>query len=104
MVFTVLSGSSERINPDSFVEAGRKAFIGILAANKLFIQEANISANQLRIRDTIGQSEGFKDFLIINMDDSDLKYIQVYVLLLLILIYYLNDLIYKNNIWKSAVF
>ncbi|MDD4504138.1 MAG: hypothetical protein PHS15_04845 [Clostridiaceae bacterium] len=104
MVFTVLSGSSDGIDSDSFVKAGRKAFVDILAANKLFIQESKVSINQPRIKSSVKENEGFKDFLDINVDDSGLKHIQVYILPLLILVYYANNLIFKNSIWKSAVF
>ena len=104
MVFAVLSGSSERFDSDSFVKVGRKAFIDILATNRQFIQDAKVSINQSRSRSYAKENEGFKDFLDINVDDSGLKRIQVYILPLLILVYYLNNLIFKNSIWKRAVF
>lgn len=104
MVFTVLSGSSDGFDSGSFVEAGRKAFIDILATNKLFIQEAKVSINQSRVKSSVKENESFKDLLDINVDDSGLKHIQVYVFPLLILVYYANNLIFKNNIWKNALF
>jgi hypothetical protein len=104
MVFTVLSGSSEGMNSDSLVKVGRKAFIDMLATNKLIIQEARASINQSRIKSTIKENEGFKGFLDIIVDDSGLKHIHILILPLLILTYYTNDLICKNTIWKSALF
>jgi|GEM_PF-846952 len=104
MIFTVISGSSERLDSDNFVRAGRKAFINILATNRQFIQNTRVSINQSVIGNTTRQNERFKDYLDINVDDSGLKYIHVYISLLLIFVYYLNNFILKNGIWKNAVF
>ncbi|HYF84363.1 MAG TPA: hypothetical protein VEB00_15190 [Clostridia bacterium] len=104
MVFTVLSGSSDRIDSDNFVKIGKKAFIDILATNKLFIQDAKVSINEARIRKSEKDNEGFRDFMDINAEDSGLKHIQFYILPLIVLVYYLNNLILKNSIWKKAVF
>jgi hypothetical protein len=104
MVFTVLSGSSDGIDSDNFVKIGKKAFIDILATNKLFIQDTRISVNESRIKKSVKNHEGFRDFLDINADASALKHVEFYVLPLLVLLYYPNNLILKNSIWKSAVF
>ncbi len=104
MVFTVLSGSSDGIDSDSFAKIGKKAIIDILATNKLFIQDAKISINELRIKKSEKDNESFRDFLDINVDDSGLKHIEFYLLPLIVLVYYLNNLILKNSIWKRAVF
>ena len=104
MVFTVLSGSSDGIDSDSFAKIGKKAFIDILATNKLFIQDVKVSINEARIKKSEKDHAGFRDFLDINIDDSALKNVQVYLLPLIVLAYYLNNLILKNSIWKRAVF
>lgn len=104
MIFTVISGSSEKFDSESFAKVGRKAFVDILAVNRQFIQYTRVSINQSCIRSSIRENEGFGDLLDINVDDSGLKYIQVYILLLLIFFYYANNFILKNNIWKSALF
>ena len=104
MVFTVLSGSSDRIDSDSFVKVGRRAFIDILATNRLFTQDARISSSQLRNRSAAVGNEGLRAFLDANVEDSRLNDIQLYMFPLIIFIFYINNLILKNNIWKSAVF
>jgi len=104
MIFTVISGSPERLDSGSFVKPGRKAFIDILAANKQFIQNKRIAVNQSGITSTIEQNEGFIDFLNINVDDSGLKHLHIYILGLLIPVYYLNNSVLRNSIWKNAVF
>lgn len=104
MVFTVLSGSSDGFGSDSFFEAGRKTFIDILETNKLFIQESKVSINQWRVKSFVKGNEGFKEFLDINADDTGLNHIQVCILPLMILVYYANNLIFKNSIWKNALF
>ena len=104
MMFTVLSGSSDRIDSDSFIKVGKKVFIDILTTNKLFIQEARVSISHSRIRSSVQYNEGFREFLDANVEDSSLNHIQVYIFPLTILVYYLNNIILKNNIWKNAVF
>lgn len=104
MVFTVLSGSSDRFGSDSIANIGKKAFIDILATNRLFVQDAKVSINEVRIKKSQKNQEGFRNFLDINVNDSGLKHIEFYLLPLTVLVYYLNNLISKNSIWKSAVF
>ena len=104
MVFTVLSGSSDRIDSDNFVKIGKKAFIDILATNKLFIQDIKVSINESRINKAEKSHEGFRNFLAINEDDSSLKHVEFYTLPLIVSVYYLNNLILKNSIWKSVLF
>lgn len=104
MVFTVLSGSSDNYDSDNFVKVGRKAFIDILASNRFFIQDAKASVSESRIRSSIRNNEGFREFLYTNVESISLNYIQVYMFPLAIIIYYLNNMIQKNGIWKNAVF
>jgi len=104
MVFTVLSGSSESFGNDSFVKVGRKAFIDIIATNRLFIRDTKASVSQLRSRSFVKENAGLRDYLNTNTEDSSLNYIQSYILPLIILVYFSNNLIFKNNIWKNAVF
>ncbi|HYE83859.1 MAG TPA: hypothetical protein VEG39_17055 [Clostridia bacterium] len=104
MVFTVLSGSSDSFDTDSLVKIGRKAFIDILASNKMFIQESRITVSQSHIRSSGSEDEGFRRFLDTNVEASSLNYFQSYAAPLIISVFYLNNLILKNNIWKSAVF
>ncbi len=104
MVFTVLSGSSDRIDNDTFIKVGKKAFVDILASNRLLIQDARVSMNQPGIRSSVQDNEDFREFLYTNVQNFSLNHIQVYILPLTIIIYYFNNVIQKNNIWKNAVF
>ncbi|HYE11199.1 MAG TPA: hypothetical protein VEF53_13555 [Patescibacteria group bacterium] len=104
MVFTVLSGSSDGIDSDNFVKIGKRAFIDILATNKLFIQDVKVSVSESRIKKSEKDHEGFRGLLAINVTDSAPKHVEFYILPLMVLTYYLNNLILKNSIWKSALF
>ena len=104
MVFTVLSGSSEAIDSDSFIKLGRKAFIDILISNKLFAQDAKLLTSQSRIKIRENNNSAIREFVDADASASSIINIYVYILLLILLIFYMNDLILKNNIWKSAVF
>lgn len=104
MVFTVLSGSSDRIDSENFVKIGKKAFIDILATNKLFAQELKVSMNDSRIKKSERENESFRRFLDIDANNSGTKYIQIYLMLLIILLFYLNNAALKNNIWRRTVF
>jgi hypothetical protein len=104
MVFTVLSGSSDRVDADNFARIGKKAFIDILATNKLFGQEIKVSLNESRIKKSEKDHEGFRSLLDINTEDSGPKQVEFYVLPLIVFVYYLNNLILKNSIWKRALF
>lgn len=104
MIFTVLSGSSDGLDSDSFVRVGRKAFIDILASNRLFIQDARVSSIQLRRGSSIKENEDFREFLDTYADNSRLNNIRIYVFPLIIIVLCVNNRILKNNIWKNAVF
>jgi hypothetical protein len=104
MVFAVLSSSSEGFDSNNYVKVGRKAFIDILATNRLFIQDSKASLNELFKTKFVKEDESFRSFLDINMNDISLEYIPVYILLFTVLGYCLNNFIRKNNIWRSAVF
>lgn len=104
MVFTVLSGSSDRVDSDNFVKVGRKAFIDILTTSRLSIQDTRISSSQLRSRSNIDVNEGFREFLDTYASNSHLSNIQVYIFPLIIFVFCMNSIILQNNIWKSAVF
>lgn len=104
MVFTVLSGSTDRIDNDTFIKVGKKAFVDILASNRLFIQDARVSMNQQGIRSSAQDNEDFREFLYTNVQNISLNHFQAYILPLAIAIYYFNNAIQKNNIWKNAVF
>jgi hypothetical protein len=104
MVFAVLSGSSDRIDDSTFIKAGKKAFVDILASNRLLIQDAKFSLNQQRIRSSIQDNNDFREFLYTNVEKISLNHIQANIFLLIVTIYYFNNIIQKNNIWKNAVF
>jgi hypothetical protein len=104
MVFTVLSGSSERVSSYDFVKVGKKAFIDILTTNKLFIQDSKASVNQLCIKSSAKGNQGFRDFLDTNVDSSGLNYIQADIIRIAVSENSINNAIIKNSIWKNAVF
>lgn len=104
MVFTVLSGSSDAIDSDSFIKVGKRAFIDILITNKLFVQDTRVSIRQSLIRSSEQNSESFREFLYTNVEDTSLIHIQVYIFPITILVFYLNNIIIRNNIWKNALF
>ncbi len=104
MVFTVLSGSSGRIDSDNYVRLGKKALIDIIVTNKLFPQDMKISSSQLRSRTIIEDNDGLRVFLDTYGEDSHLNNILVFVIPLIIFIICINNPLLKNNIWKNAVF
>ena len=104
MVFTVLSGSSDRIDSDNYVKVGKKALVDIIGTNKLFAQDLRVSASQLRSRTAIEDDEDLSVFLDTFGEDSHLNNIWVYTIPLIIFIICINNLLLKNSIWKNAVF
>lgn len=103
MVFTVLSGSSDGADSENFAKLGRKAFIDILSTNRAFIQDAKVSIGQSHLRSSVNDDDSFRSFLDTDIENTSLNNIQAYILLI-IPVYYFNNLILKNSIWKSAVF
>lgn len=104
MIFTVLSGSSESFDSNSVLRTGKNAFIDILVINKLFIQGIKASISDSGIKKSVEDHKGFKDFLDINADTSNQKYVQGYILPLTVSAYCVNDSIAKNNTWQSTLF
>jgi hypothetical protein len=104
MVFTVLSGSSDKVGSDSFVPIGKKAFIEMLANSKLFIQDVKASSGTAELRASSKNQDDFKSFHDINLAGSSLKNIQIYILLIFVFGLFINNSIERNNTWKSAVF
>jgi hypothetical protein len=105
MVFAVLSGSSDRIGSESYAGVGTKAFIDILASSRILIPDTRVSIGQIRVRLNERDNDGFREFVSLNSEEPDFSHIQLYVFpLVIIVIYYLNNIIQKNNIWKNAVF
>lgn len=103
MVFTVLSGSSEVMDSDGFARISRKAFIDMFATSSAFIQDGKTTIAQSRTGYSEDDRTGFRSFLDSNVEDLSLSHIQVYILLI-VFVYYFNNLILKNSIWKNAVF
>lgn len=104
MVFTVLSGSSDNLDSGSFAGAGRKAFIDIFATKVLFAQDIRESSGQLQRGSNIRINQVFREYLDNFAENSHLSDIKVYIIPLTFFVLCLNNLISKNNIWKSAVF
>lgn len=104
MVFTVLSGSSEGFDSDSYIKAGKKAFIDILASNKLFIQGEKVSVHQSAIRNSEQDNDSFREFVAANSENTSLNNIKTNAFPLTLQVYCLNNIILKNNIWKNALF
>lgn len=104
MVITVLSGSSDNLDSDSFVRAGRKAFIDIFATNMLFAQDTREASGQLQRGSIIRISQIFREYLDNFAENLNLNDIKMYIIPLAIFVLYMVNLILKNNIWKSAVF
>lgn len=104
MVFTVLSGSSDNIDSDSYIRAGRKAFIDIFASNMFFAQDIRELSGQMQRGSTIRINQVFREYLDNFAENSHLNDIKVYIIPLAVFVFYINNLISKNNIWKSAVF
>lgn len=103
MVFTVLSGSSETIDSYSFARISRKAIIDIFAASGASIQDAKASIAQSRIVFSEDDEKSFRSFLDSDFEAPSLNFIQVYILLTAF-VYYFNNMMLKNSIWKNAVF
>lgn len=104
MVFTVLSGSSDRVDSDNYVRLGKKALIDIIGTNKLFAQDLRISSSQLRSRTAIEDNDGLRAFLDTYGEDPYLNNIRVFIIPLIIFIICINNPLLKNDIWKNAVF
>lgn len=103
MVFTVLSGSSEKLDSDSIVQLGRKTIIDIISTNKLLLQDIRISSGQL-VKKNVANNESFRDFLD-NWTENTVSYsINVIVMLLILLPICINYLLLQKNIWENAVF
>lgn len=104
MVFTVLSGSSEKYDAVSILRTGKIAFVDISAINKLFIQGMKASAGVSDIKDFTRSNESFRDFLDVNGETSVLKYFMLYMLPLALSVCSFNNSITQNNTWRSALF
>ncbi len=103
MVFTVLSGSSERLDTDSIVQLGRKTIIDIISTNKLLLQDIRVSSDQL-VKKNVTNNESFREFLD-NWTENTVSYsISALVMLLILLPICINYLLLQKNIWKNAVF
>lgn len=104
MVFTVMSGSSDNLDSNSYVRVSRKAFIDIFATNMLFARDTKEATGQLQRGSTIRINQVFREYLDSFAENSHLNDIKVYSIPLAVFVFYINNLISKNNIWKSAVF
>jgi len=104
MIFTVLSGSSDSIDSDSFARIGRKAFVDMLMANRAVLQDTKTVIGQSQSKSSENESMGFRSFLDSDIESSSLNHIQVYILPFTVFVLYFNNHILKNNIWKNAVF
>lgn len=103
MVFTVLSGSSERLDSDSIAKLGRKAIIDIITTNKLLLQDIRISTGQL-VKKTVTDNEGFREFLD-SWTETTVSYgIRALVMPLILFPICVNYLLLQKNIWKNALF
>lgn len=104
MVFTVLSGSSDNVESESFIRAGKKAFIGILASGRLLAQDSQLTISQTQIKNNMPDNGGIREFLAANTEDSGFNNMQALTFPLSIFACYAISIILKNNIWKNAVF
>lgn len=103
MVFTMLSGTSERLDSDSIVQLGRRTIIDIITTNKLLLQDIRISSGQL-VKRTVTNNESFREFLDSWAENTVSYGISALVILLILLPIYINYLLLQKNIWKNAVF
>jgi len=103
MVFTVLSGSSDRLDSGSTARLGRKAIIDIITTNKLLLQDIRISSGQLA-KKSAENSESFREFLDSWTENSVPYSISAIILLFVLLPICINYLLLQKNVWKNAVF
>lgn len=104
MVFTVLSGSSERFEPQSIAGTGRIAFVDIFTMNKLFIQGVKSSTADAGIKKLLNDYKSLRNYLDSDIPDARQNYEQLSTIELATADLYTNDAIAHNSLWKSAVF
>jgi len=104
MVFTVLSGSYDKLEAGRPIKAAKDAFVDILVINKLIIQGIKASAADSETRSLIQEHQGFREFLDIDITAYYEKQLKIYVLPLIMAVLCLNNSIAQNNIWRNVLF
>lgn len=103
MFFTVLSGSSDGIDPESIARLGRKALVDIIITNRLMMQDTRITIGQPESKSE-ADNKGLRQFLDILAEYSAMEYIIAVVAVAVISDTGINYLLQQKNIWKNAVF
>lgn len=104
MFFTVLSGSSEDITPDNYARISRKALVDILATGRASLQDAKAAIGQQQYGYSENDNSSFRIFLDAIIDGQASSSIDTYIIPLTVFIYYSNNILHKNNLWKNTVF
>jgi hypothetical protein len=104
MVFTVLSGSSEDMASYSYAKLGRKVLIDILAVGRASLQDAKPAISRQQYVCSENDNDSLRIFLDAIVDDQAVHNMSSYIMPLTVFIYFSNNIIQKNNLWKSTVF
>lgn len=104
MVFTVLSGSSEDIATDNYAKLSRKAIVDILSTGRAFLQDEKPAISRQQYVYSQNENDSLRIYLDAIIDGQAVNSINTYIIPLTVFIYFSNNIIQKNNLWKSTVF
>lgn len=102
VTLSVIAGVSN-YTPVSAVNVSRVSVAYILKLNEMLSQQESLSRIQAYLEKDSDEN-CFREFVAQSTGQSDIRIYAVYTAAVLLIIYFANNSLKKNDIWKSAVF